>query len=86
MPRHLIGVKAAKDGEEETKEQRENRLARAIKKNTLLKRYKAGEEINEVEKEIIERLVNIQKLVFENENDYGYNSVSILFNGIFFKN
>ena len=35
---------------------------------------------NEYKKEIIERLVNIQKLVFENENDYGYNSVSILFN------
>jgi hypothetical protein len=35
---------------------------------------------NEYKKEILERLVNIQKLVFEKENDYGYNSVSILFN------
>ena len=42
MPRMLKGVRAAKEGEEETKEQREKRLALKIKDSSLIKAYKNG--------------------------------------------
>jgi hypothetical protein len=67
MPRILKGIRAAKEGEEETKEQREKRLANAIQDNSLLKAYKEGKEIPEEAKELIERYKKIEEMYMSDE-------------------
>ena len=37
---------------------------------------------NEYKKEYLERLIKIEELVFVKDNDYGYHSVSTIFNNI----
>ena len=64
MPKERDCVRAVKDGEEETKEQRELRLARAISKNSLIQSYKKGKAIPEEAKTLIERYIRLQ-------NNYG---------------